>query len=267
VISSSTAIMSNDHSRNSSTFFKNLPDDLRYNDDAAQRRLLHEYGAVFVARHVVCPDRIVFSDEEDVRRFQAKLDIAGSDIGGYFIELQRAAMDALLAAVSQARSCGLSITPRGPDSGRRNYADTIELWKSRVEPALVHWVDKGRMTLEQADAIRSMSPFEQVPEIFKLEADGIYFAKDLSKSIIYSVAPPGASQHLSLLAFDVAEFADADVRRILAEHLWYRTVVSDLPHFTFLGTPEAELNDLGLKCVDSAGQQFWAPDVGASASE
>lgn len=253
--------MSNDHPGNSSAFFKNLPAEFRYNDDAAQRRLLHEYGSVFVARDVVCPDRIVFSDEEEVRRFQAKLDIAGSDIGGYFIELQRSALEALLAAVSQAQGSNLSITPRGPDSGRRNYADTIELWKSRVEPALAHWVNKGRITLEQAKGIRLMSPFEQVPEIFKLEAEGIYFAKDLSKSIIYSVAPPGASQHLSLLAFDVAEFADADVRRILAEHFWYRTVVSDLPHFTFLGTPEAELNDLGLKCVDSAGQQFWVPDL------
>ena len=252
--------MSNDHTGNSRIFFKNLPEDLRYEDDAAQRRLLHEYGAVFVARGVVRPDRIVFSDEEEVRRFQGSLDIAGSDVGGYFIELQRAAMDALLAAVSQARTSGLSITPRGPDSGRRNYADTIDLWKSRVEPALVHWVGRGRMTLEQADAIRAMSQFEQVPEIFKLEADGIYFAKDLSKSIIYSVAPPGASQHLSLLAFDVAEFADPDVRAILAKHFWYRTVVSDLPHFTFLGAAEDELNHLGLKCVDSAGQKFWVPD-------
>lgn len=253
--------MSDDPASNSSIFFQNLPPGLSYEDDAAQRRLLHEYGAVFVARGVVRPERIVFSDDEEVREFQARLEIAGSDIGGYFIELQRAAMDALLAAVSEAKGRGLTIAPRGRDSGRRNYADTVGLWKSRVEPALVHWVAKGRMTVEQADAIRTKSPSEQVPEIFRLEADGIYFAKDLSKSIIYSVAPPGASQHLSLLAFDVAEFADADVRKILAEHFWYRTVVSDLPHFTFLGTPEAELNDLGLKCVDSAGQNFWVPDV------
>jgi hypothetical protein len=261
VVLSSTTIMSDEHTSTTGTFFKNLPPDLRFKDDPAQRRLLHEYGAVFVARDVVPPDRVVFIDEEDVSRFQARLDIAGSDIGGHFIELQRPAMDALLVAVSQARSSGLSITPRGPDSGRRNYTDTIDLWNSRVEPALVHWVQKGRMTLEQADAIRVMSPFEQLPEIFKLEADGIYFAKDLSKSIIYSVAPPGASQHLSLLAFDVAEFADGDVRAILAKHFWYRTVVSDLPHFTFLGAAERELSDLGLKCVDSAGQNFWVPDV------
>lgn len=253
--------MSDEHTSTAGTFFKNLPMDLRIDGDGAQRRLLHEYGAVFVARDVVPPDRIVFNDEEDVRRFQASLDIKGSKIGGHFIELQRAAMVALLAAVSDARGRGLSITPRGPDSGRRNYADTIDLWKSRVEPALLHWVGEGRMTLEQADAISAMSPFDQVPEIFKLEADGIYFAKDLSKSIIYSVAPPGASQHLSLLAFDVAEFADADVRKIMAEHFWYRTVVSDLPHFTFLGIPEAELSDLGLKCVDRADQKFWVPDV------
>ena len=54
---------------------------------------------------------------------------------------------------------------------------------------------KDPQLVDQAEAarIRGLTPYEQVPEVFRLESQGIYFAKDLSKSIIYSVAPPGAS--------------------------------------------------------------------------
>jgi len=246
---------------NDSLFFKNLPVEFVVSDDAAQQRLLREYGAVFVARNVTAPNKVVFADEADVTGFQSKLDIAGAELGGFYIELQQPALNELLAAMKEARDIGLTITPRGADSARRNYNDTIALWKSRVEPALVHWVEKGRMTKDQASKIRSLSPFDQVPEVFKLEADGIYFAKDLSKSIIYSVAPPGASQHLSLLAYDVAEFDDRLVRKILAKHRWYQTVTSDLPHFTFLGVPESELPGLGLKKAVNSDREFWVPDI------
>jgi hypothetical protein len=40
-------------------------------------------------------------------------------------------------------------------------------------------------------------------------SEGMYFSLDFSKSILSSVAPPGASQHLALLAFDVKEHEDA----------------------------------------------------------
>jgi len=245
-----------------SSFFRNLPPGFALGEDAAQHRLLREYGAVFVARGgVVPPSKVVFRDEDDVSEFQARLAVSRSLIGSFSLELQSVAMDALLAAIAEAGDTGLSITPRGADSARRNYNDTIELWKSRVEPALAHWIEKGRMTQAEADAIRALSPYEQVPEILALEDEGIYFAKDLSKSIIYSVAPPGASQHLSLLAFDIAEFDDPSVRRILAKHHWYQTVVSDLPHFTFLGVDEEELGRLGLKRVSSNHREFWVPDI------
>ena len=58
------------------------------------------------------------------------------------------------------------------------------------------------------------------------------------------------------------EFADARVREILAEHGWFQTVLSDLPHFTFLGLKEEELPTRGLKNVEVDGQKFWIPDVG-----
>lgn len=262
MLSSSTTEMAQDQINRESLFFGQLPDDFVLGDDAAQRRLLQEYGAVFVARGgVIAPNRVVFEDEHEVAAFQARLEIERADIGEFSLELQRVAMERLLAAVDEAADTGLSITPRGADSARRNYQDTIELWKSRVEPALEHWTHEGRIGASHADAIRELSPYEQVPEVFALEEVGIYFAKNLSKSIIYSVAPPGASQHLSLLAFDVAEFDDGEVRKILAKQFWYQTVVSDLPHFTFLGVDEEELPRLGLKRITSGDRDFWVPDI------
>jgi hypothetical protein len=243
-------------------FFQNLPPDFILGDDAAQQRLFREYGAVFLSRGGVrAPNKVVFRDEEDVSDFQSRLNIEQRQIGEFSLELQAAAMDRLQRAIHEASDEGLSISPRGADSARRNYSDTIALWNSRVEPALLHWVEKGRITQAQADAIRELPPFKQVPEVFFLEEHGIFFAKDLSKSIIYSVAPPGASQHLSMLAFDVAEFDTPRVREILAHNYWYQTVTSDLPHFTFLGVGEDELPELGLRLVENSSRRFWLPDV------
>lgn len=242
-------------------FVGHLPDGFVRPTDSVERTLLHEYGSMFVAQGVTVPRKIVFRDEADVSAFQAMLKTARETVGGIPLELQAAAMDDLKKAIEEARSRGLSITPRDVDSARRSYDETVGLWKSRVDPALKHWVANGRMTKEQADRIATMSPFEQVAEVLKLEEKGIYFAKDLSKSIIYSVAPPGTSQHLSMLALDVKENEDAKVRSILAEHKWFQTVVSDLPHFTYLGVEESELPPLGLKKVTSGGRAFWVPDI------
>ncbi len=244
-----------------SAFYKNLPPEFVLGDDPASQKLFREYGAVFVARGgVLAPGKVVFANEGEVAEFQSRMNITRAEIGGLELELQTTAMEALTRAIDEAKAAGLSLTARGQDSARRNYSDTVELWKSRVDPALDHWCSRGRITPETADEIRALSPYEQVARVFELEEQEIYFAKDLSKSIIYSVAPPGASQHLSLLAFDVAEFNDPEIRRILANHFWYQTVVSDLPHFTFLGVPATELNALGLRLVENAERSFWLPD-------
>ena len=230
--------------------------------DVVTVRLLREYGSVFVAQGgVVTPDVVIFQDDAEVEAFQSGLEISAKEIGGFPMELQTLAMDSLMAAIYAARDAGLAINPRGPDSARRRYDETVSLWLSRVEPALEHWIANGRLPGTAAERIRMLPTHEQVAEILKLEQDEIYFAKDLSKSILYSVAPPGTSQHLSMLAFDVAEFDDARVRKLLAGHGWFRTVVSDLPHFTFLGVGESELPGLGLKEVYSNGHTFWVPDM------
>jgi len=242
-------------------FAAHLPDGFAQPKDSVEKTLLREYGAVFVAQGVTVPTKIVFKDEAEVAAFQSTLRTASETIGGFKTELQTAAMDELRKAMADAKAQGLSITPRGDDSARRSYNETVSLWKSRVDPALKHWVANGKMTQAEADRIAGLSTYEQVEEVLKLEEKGIYFAKDLSKSIIYSVAPPGTSQHLSMLALDVSENNNDDVRAILARHKWFQTVVSDLPHFTYLGVDEKDLPSLGLKKTSSGGRTFWVPDI------
>jgi hypothetical protein len=234
--------------------------------DAAARRLLAEYGAMFVAADpVLIPPACVFRDEEEVARFQELAGARAADFGGVKVELQPAALEALLAARAEARAAGLDITPRdGAEAARRSFSDTVRLWDSRVRPALEHWMGAGRVPAEQAERVRSLSSREQVACVLELESCGCFFSKDFSKSILHSVAAPGASQHLAMLAFDAVEFADARVREILAARGWFQTVRNDLPHFTYLGFPESQLAGLGLRPVSDGGQVFWVPDVGSA---
>lgn len=242
------------------SFAANLPAGFEMPIDDVGKRLLSEYGALFVAKGVEVPRVVVFKDAAAVNLFQASAATATETIGGVSIKLQVPATHALKKAVAEASALGVTITPRGADAATRSYDDTVALWASRVEPGIEHWLAEGRISSSDASRIRKLSPFEQVAEIFKLEEQGIYFSKDLSKSIIYSVAPPGTSQHLSMLALDVAAFDNVKVREILARHGWFQTVVSDLPHFTYLGVDENVLPDLGLKKVTSNDREFWIPD-------
>ena len=244
----------------SELFLSKLPRSLRI-EGPVEERLLTEYGAMLVAKNVLVPDKVVFRDEADVSGFQSRVPISSEIIGGISIELQSAPMDALRMALAEAEDIGKTISPRGTDSARRSYDETVGLWASRVEPALKHWVSLGQLEEGEAEGIRSLSPFEQVPVILGLEDDGIFFAKDLSKSIVYSVAPPGTSQHLAMLALDIKEHADPQIRGILARHQWFQTVISDLPHFTYLGLPEDKLTGSGLKMVMSGDREFWVPDT------
>lgn len=245
----------------SGDFMKNLPKDFEHPTDDAGRLLLREYGAVFLARGgAIPPKKVVFRDEADVIAFQNTLKRSSETIGGISIELQTAAMDGLKAAIAEAAKSGLTIGPRGSDSARRGYGQTVSLWASRVNPGFSYWVGKGKVTQSEASRIKALSPYQQVSEILRLEQSGIYFATDFSKSIIYSVAPPGTSQHLSMLALDVKEFDNSTVRSILAKHGWFQTVVSDLPHFTYIGVKESELVSLGLREATNSGRSFWIPE-------
>ncbi len=223
-----------------------------------ERRLLHEYGAVFLTK-AVPPSKVMFTSESEVTGFQSKAGVAKANLAGITVELQPDAANALKAAANEASASGLSITPRDPkDSARRSYAHTHKLWKGRFEKACDHWMKKGKLNGADVSKLKAMPIKQQVSEVLNLEKRGIYFSTNFDKSILYSVAAPGTSQHLSMLAFDAKEFGNKKVREIMAKHGWYRTVQSDEPHFTYLGYPESELPSLGLKKVSGG---FWIPNV------
>lgn len=232
-------------------------------DEQLSRRVLAEYGALFVAAlDVAVPPVCVFGSEQQVQEFQHQAQWAECLMAGATIELQPAAMKALLDACEDAAQENLHITPRGgPEAGRRSYADTLRLWESRYLPALAHWSGNGKLANEEANELRALETPAQIAAVLALEEQGLFFSKDFSKSVFYSVAPPGASQHLSMLAFDVTEFRDLRVRNILARHGWFQTVQSDLPHFTYLGFKEWELPDRGLRRIESGEQVFWIPEL------
>ena len=240
------------------------PESLCDPADPCARRLLSEYGAMFVAADAVAvPPVCVFRDDREVSSFQQLAGSSAADFNGVTIELQPAALAALVQARDDARRQGLDITPRdGAEAARRDFADTVRLWESRVRPALRYWIEAGRVPADEAERIGSLAFPDQVARVLELESCGCFFSKDFSKSILQSVAAPGASQHLALLAFDAVEFTDARVRAALARHGWFRTVRNDLPHFTYLGVREDELPGLGLKAASDGEQVFWVPDLG-----
>jgi hypothetical protein len=230
--------------------------------DVLTRRVLEEYGAMFIAEGVRLPAVCVLESEEAVVRFQREAGWRAELLDGATVELQPAAMAALMRARASARASGLALTPRGgSEAGRRSFADTLRLWRSRCDPALEHWCAEGRLDNDEAERMRHLPLREQASAVLELERGGIFFSKDFKKSILQSVAAPGASQHLAMLAFDVTEFQDTRVQTLLARHGWFQTVLSDLPHFTYLGLDERELPARGLRRVEAGGQTFWVPDM------
>lgn len=231
--------------------------------DRVARRVLEEYGAMFIATEKVTPPPVcVFTSEAHVKSFQERAGYQTETIGFDDIELQPEAMKSLLKAIHEAQKEGLDITPRdGAEAARRNYEDSLRLWDTRFLPALDHWVSQRRLTSADVERLRGLPTYGQIAAVLELEKGGIFFSKDLSKSILYSIAAPGTSQHIAMLAFDVTEFDNPRVREILARHGWFQTVLSDLPHFTFLGRKEKDLPKHGLKAVIVDQQKFWIPNV------
>ena len=231
--------------------------------DPVARRILEEYGAIFMAdKKVLPPPLCIFTNEEQVTRFQEQAGFESEFMSFDHVELQPAALKQLLKAREEAQKEGLDITPRdGAEAGRRNYEDSVRLWYSRFEPALEYWLGQGRLTAEEVERLKNLPLSQQVAEVLELEKQGVYFSKDLSKSILYSIAAPGTSQHIAMLAFDVNEFENPRIREIMAKHGWFQTVLSDLPHFTFLGLKEKDLPKHGLRSVEVNGQVFWIPNV------
>jgi hypothetical protein len=228
-------------------------------------RVFREYGSIFAADDSVdIPRKCIFSSEQEVTKFQDSTETESARIGGVEIELQEAAMEALLDAVSEAQERGLRLTPLdGAIAGKRSFADTVRLWNSRLVPALNHWVARGRISRGEADASLKMSVIEQATQVFAWESKGFYFSTGKNRPIMSSVAPPGTSQHLAMLAFDIEQANDRRIREIMNRYGWFQTVVGDPPHFTFIGVAERKLPERGLKAVASGGHTYWVPNLTA----
>jgi hypothetical protein len=232
---------------------------------SVERRLFSEYGAIFTTA-ATPPPGVVFADAFEVEQFQSSLKVRRARIGDYEIELQSEAMEALQAAAEEIGAANGRITARASDSGARSYEDTVGLWLRNVTRGLAHWESLGRILANHVEVIRNLPPAEQVAVILDLEeTQQLFFGTFFDKSILYSVAAPGASQHLSLLAFDVAEYEDPVVETVLGSHGWHRTVPNDLPHFTYLGHAQELLADKGLMLVTRQyGERsygFWTPNI------
>lgn len=230
-----------------------------------EKRLFAEYGAVF-ATTATPPPAIIFADAAHVEAFQSSLSLGRALFGEHEIGLQAEALDALSAAASEVAARSGSITARAADAGGRSYEDTVRLWTRNVTRGIERWERLGRITQERARSLRELTPAEQVAAILNLEeTEQLFFGTFFDRSILYSVAAPGASQHLSMLAFDVAEYEDREVGRLLGRHGWYRTVPNDLPHFTYLGHDQDALPDLGLQRIERTHRErvydFWTPDI------
>ena len=205
--------------------------DIYDSNDVVQKRILEEYGAIFLTI-ATPPSACMYKSADEVINFQNKVTKATEMIAGSPVELQADAMKKLLEARKEAKSAGLDITPRdGAEASKRGFEDTLRLWNSRFEPALKHWQEKGRLTADQVSKLRSLPINEQVKEVLELEKQGIYFNTFFNATILSSVAAPGTSQHLSMLAFDATEFENTKVRKILGNYGWFRTVKGDAPHF------------------------------------
>lgn len=244
-----------------SHFFEHVPPAIarQASRSAINRELLAEYGSMFVARGVRLPPVLVFRSDAQAARWQAQVPQATRRWSNVAVTLQPRALAALAAARAQARRLGLRLEPRGADASRRTYLQTVRLWESRVRPALAYWQRRGRLNPHVAARIRRLAPAAQVPVVLRLERHGIWFSTDFNKTILDSVAAPGSSQHLALLAFDLREYSNPRLWRLLAAHGWYQTIPTDLPHFTYLGWRVAQLPRLGLRLWRAYGHRFWIP--------
>jgi hypothetical protein len=229
------------------------------------KRVLTEYGAMFVASEtVVPPPTCRFKDDAEVAAFQSKLATSFAIVGGTQLTFQKAAADALNAAITDAAAQGIRMRPLdGAIAGGRSYADTVRLWNSRFEPALRFWTGRKRISMEDAAAIAQMPLEQQIEKVIEWETEGMYFGTGRLGSIFSSTAPPGTSQHLSFIAIDIAPPLTPAVIALLNSHGWFQTVKGDKPHFTYLGLTEKELPGRGLKALLYNGTRYWIPNVSA----
>jgi len=212
--------------------------------DPVTARLTAMYGAVMLTRGQP-PPTIRFRDEAELAAFQASLDTATLTLAGRRLTLQAPAAAELVAARDELAAMGIRLQARGSGPAGRSYATSVANWRSRLLPALRHWVAAGKLPSAEAARIRALPDDKQIAAVLSLEERGLWCGTRLDATILASVAAPGSSQHHSLLAIDLVT-GDRRLPGVLARHGWHRTVLGDTPHFTWLGVDADELPALGL---------------------
>jgi hypothetical protein len=230
---------------------------------AAAKKILSEYGAIFVASEkVVPPPTCRFQNDTEVAAFQSKIATGYVILNGVQIQLQKPAADSLNSVIADGIAEGIRVRPLdGSIAAGRSYSDTVRLWNSRLLPALRYYAVRNQISADDVAAIIEMLPDQQIEEIIGWENQRLKFGTNRASSIFASTAPPGASQHLSLIAFDVAPPVSPTVIWLMNLHGWYQTVKGDRSHFTYLGLTEKELPARGLKALVFDGIQYWVPNI------
>jgi hypothetical protein len=261
VVSSRSSVGSEESSAaGSNSFFEKI---CPFETSSVAKKILGEYGAMFVASEkLVPPPTCRFQNDADVAAFQSRAATGFVIIGRVQVQLQKEAADSLNSAIADALAQGARIRPLdGAIAAGRSYSDTVRLWNSRFEPALRYWTRHDQISTDDAAAVLQMPLEQQIEKVIEWEAQGMKFGTNRASSIFASTAPPGASQHLSLIAFDVAPPLTPTVFSLMNSHGWYQTVKADRSHFTYLGLAEKELPGRGLKAIIFDGIQYWVPNI------
>lgn len=230
-------------------------------DRIVANRIIFQFGAMFSASDSVGrPTSCYYPDAASVKAFQGTLRVLSAPVDGVAVSLQEPAMRSLVDAVAECERQGIKVRPfDGAIAAARTYEDTARLWNSRFLRALDHWMLSGKIPEADAVAARNEPTVSQLKRVVEWENQGLWFGTSLSGSIFSSVAAPGTSQHLFLLAFDVAPPVSPRLVPIFNAKGWYRTVTGDPTHFTYLGTPETELPSRGLQKIRFRGVDYWVP--------
>lgn len=247
--------------------FKNLktidnqPFKCDYENDEVQKRILFEYGAVYVSKEAILPEKCRLLNQNEVVNFASKFkkqENKLTELGNFY--LQPKAKESLLTVFSEVGGYILVArnwngTTTHSESLKRDLNDD---WAQRTFfQTKCNWLGLGK---------------EKDLKACKRAALGVIRADNInikSKPKMLSVAIPGASQHHLGLAIDVNDktggngliCGDACVEA-LEKNGWFRTVRYDRFHYTYLGYKKNELQSLGLKqvkCRDTF--TYWVPNV------
>ena len=219
--------------------------------DEIQKRILYEYGAVYLSKNAILPTRCRFENETEIAEFTNQFKTAENkfSFGEFYLQPNaKKSLDLVIARLDNnykkvARNDNNSTTVTkgiNDDWALRTYAQTE-----------VNWLRK--LNKEQILFSRSVLSIIQV--------------NDEKKPVMFSVAIPGGSQHHLGLAIDVNSEGENkcgnECENALRENGWFRTVRFDSYHFTYLGYEESKLRDLGLKKVDCKNgvKYYWVPNV------